>query len=357
VTLSVVIRRLNQLRHVEGAIRAAHARGHKVVLECWPSGLSGGPKDAEQPSLSRVPRRFDRWAQVQYGDASNVYLADAILVPSALGLDIRRQTGTVLAALQTTWSDLIRLDTDLWDVVYSWSKNWARWWADAHQGWYPGNIVPVGLPIAEHLYWQDPRLTDISQRTVLYFPFPFDTHDMSAMLRWGYRYLPWGDRAVVRAARKCADRLGWPLVIKSRPKTTLPAYSRERADVIVEGDQPGEPTAFHMMTQAGLFIHHNSAGVVEAGALGRPAINVSPWGWSAYEGRGSDFEPMGPFSFYSWIGISESYRPGFGMVFNPFEVDQAERERYCGRFIGGTHFNVGDRILNDLEERVARRKS
>lgn len=337
MTLCVIIRRLNQLRHVEHTMRAALARGHGVVIEV-PDSHPGGSKESERATVERIPLRYHKLGEVVRRIHEE---PDAILVPSALDLRHIIHGPAVIAALQTTYSDMVYLHTEKFDVVYSWSPYWRSW----NKG-NPENVVTVGLPAEDVLLdlWGRPPLIDGPY--ILYYPFPFLGRSEHPLYRWS----PFGDLSTVIAARQLADRKGAKLVVKARRKTILPLHTRKLADHIFY-DEPGEAIGLHLMAHAKGFIHHCSSGAVEAVAAGIPAINVAPTWWDEYSDRGRAFSPTGPESFYVWPGISTLWRRG-PMVLPPFIPANSDDYRtvYAQKAFAG----VGTRIIMDLEERVER---
>ena len=356
--IGFLIRRMNQFPHVEGTLREAVSRKHEAHILCRQGSAS---KDGTSPHL--FPKRAQGMAEIHKPCDTRPDL-DAVVVPSALGFNIPAGAGRpIRVALQTTWSDLIHLPALDWDVVYTWSPLWGRAWHDAHPDQVATNMVPVGLPIAEQTNWLRPGdarelygLPKWPAKFLLYYPFPFDTHDMNPWLRWGYRYSPWGDRSVVRECRRIADQYAWPLVVKSRKKTTVPKYTRDRADVIVEDAMPGEASGLQIMMLSHLLVHHRSIGAGEAAAAGVRAVCVSPRGWTAYAGRGDSFD-MKEGSFFNWSGVSSFLRPGLGFNLDGHlaPVNMIERTRFIYRYLGEPDFKVGHRIITDLEVRLARR--
>lgn len=347
--LGIFLRRINQWKHCEGTARAAKKRGHDVYVLCW--GVPGPKEVARRHNLpSRVVEEYTVLDPNEIWPKMN-----AMVVPSALDIVLTRGHADVLSALQTTWSDLIYLHPEAWDVVYTWSALWGDWWRQANlypsNQTLPSNFVPVGLPVAEHLKWMPPPPADWT-KSILYYPFPFggsSGHKLGVGMRWWYRYN--GDQAIVRAARRAADRAGCPLVVKAREKTLVPAYTRARADVFISDDVPGEPTGLQLLTQAGLLIHHCSSAVAEAAFAHVPAINVVPDRWNAYDGRGPDFDPKLENNFYSWPGVSERH---VGRPFESWPISEKGRKAYIERYLGSTNLDVGDRIVQDLEQRVQR---
>lgn len=374
MTVGLLLRRLNQLPHIEGVARALAARGHRAALLLAP--MPGAGKAWLRPEPTRVPARWREWAEICPLDKSPAL--DALVVPAPLGDLGPLPPAHVRAALQTSVSDLLALgEPKAWDVIYGWSEAWRGFWAQgqrwasfarpSHEFDFERRFVAVGMPLAEHLTWTDPEEVRKAYGlppgpSVLYLPFPFGAHRKSWRLRWGYRLSPWGDRATVRAVRRYADRVGAQLVVALRRKVDNPGYVRAAADVVVEGEA-AEPTVLRLLTCARLLVHHLSSAVAEAAAAGVPAMGVLPDGWTAYKGRGEAFEPARDswmdgchvYRFYDWPAVAHTVSPRQArwLAGGPQlpTIGQADRAAYLARFVGGEPFQTGARIVEDLERR------
>ena len=351
MTLGLYVRRLNQIRFVEGVARAAHARGHRVLLLLDQRGSREGPKGEEWPDPEKVPERWRTWATVLPFDRLHIGL-DAIVVPAPLGVDPADlpSGAKVYAGLQTNVTDVTRLaEPWRWSVVYTWSKAWAL------MGCKPvppsgqmSTFRAIGHPLADMLPTIDRaevrRTFGLPDRPiVLYFPFPFGAHEQPWRLRYLYRWAPWGDRATVRAVRAFCDRQGAALVVKSRAKTEVPGYLRRAADVVVERDEPGEATSLRLLSVADLLVHHLSSGAMEALLVGVPSLYIRPDGWLAYDEHlrllGSEF-------------YGTEWRPGAMDIPSRRGWNAGLDATRRARYLGPEPFAAGQRIVDDLEERV-----
>ena len=370
MTLGVLVRRLNQVPWIEGTVRAALARGHRVVL-LLDDRDAGGPKGVLAPTAGRLPARFRAWAEVRRWPAPTARL-DAVLVPGPIAWRAEElPKARIRAGLQTSWSDVMHLAAaaaDQWSAVYAWSSSWARFWTDSHgTAGAPTTFVPVSHPLAEHLGWLDRDAIRAQygippdRRVVLFLPFPFGAHEQPWRLRWGYRVAPWGDRAVVRAVRDYCDRQNATLVVMDRYKVDTPGYTKRAADVFVEHADPAEPTVLKLLSVSQLMVHHLSAAVAEAAAAGVTALSVKPKHWTAYERRGdipsfsTTTEPWETDSFYAWAGMCYLAQPhvaGALLRAGAWVIPPPGRQSYVDLFLGGEPFNAGARSLDDLEKRV-----
>lgn len=399
MNLGVHLSRLSQLPQTEGVVREAAHRRHRVWL-LLDTALAGGPKADQMPSSVQIPARFARWAE--FISVTPTGLSGVV---AALGLDWlvmgyaphlpgwRPPGATRLAFLQGAVTDLAMLDDPgRWDRVYAWSQTWRAIW----RHWSLRSLenvsemdrafLPVGFPLGEHLAWINPGAVRATfglgdKPVVILLPFPFhpNTRSLWADAVWG---MPWPfvatDRRFVRALRGFCDRAGALLVVKGRPKTPLRSYVREAADVVVEADEPGEPTALRLLTCATLLVHFCSLGVTEAAAAGVLALCLtpSPRQWPQYSGRMAgasrpgrragalpELDPHALWNLYYWSGVSSVSgirRPGEAIsALDTAEVllggvafgrdSYVNRVCYVDRFLGGEPFRAGARVVEDME--------
>ena len=375
--LGVHVSRLSQLPHMEGLVRAASARQYHVSL-LLDTALAGGPKADQVPWPAHVPVRFARWA-----DLISVTPEGMVQLVAGLRLDwlvmgyaphlAGWSPRTRLAFVQGAVTDFMGVSNPWrWDRVYAWTDDW---WLQTWSAWAPRDmnqlgamdraVRGVGMPMADHLAWIDPaevrRTFGFGDKpVVLLLPFPFhaNTRCLWADLVWGG---PWPgvptDRAFVRALRGYCDRVGALLVVKARSKVATRAYLRRAADVVVEADEPGEPTLLRLLTVASLMVHAYSTATAEAAAAGVPALCLAPGPrqWPAYRHRLGlrGFLP-GEDGFYGWSGVSERHRPAAAIealrrgTHVPHMVTE-RRQSYIARFLGGEPFRAGARMLDDME--------
>ena len=373
--LGVHVSRLSQLPHMEGLIRAASARHHQVSL-LLDTALAGGPKADQVPWPAHVPVRFARWA-----DLISVTPEGMVQLVAGLRLDwlvmgyAPHLAGwcppTRLAFVQGAITDLMGIhDPWRWDRIYGWAEAWLDIWS----AWAPRDMNQagamrrafraVGMPVAEHLAWIDPAevrqtfgLGDKPVILLLPFPFHANTRCLWADLVWGG---PWPgvptDRAFVRALRGYCDRAGALLVVKARPKVEMRAYLRRTADLVIEADEPGEPTLLRLLTTASLMVHAYSTAAAEAVAAGVPAfcLTPTPRQWPAYRHR-LGLHGFRPYEdgFYGWPEVSTRHRPADAIEALRQATGLPRRlgrlEPYIFRFLGGEPFEAGRRILDDLE--------
>lgn len=398
--LGLVVRRLNQLPHVEPIARAAHARGHAVTLFLDQRGPKEGPKAAQWPDPAKIPPRWQPfatlaawstdphrllwipgaqswwWDSRERGvmpDPDALVVAGPIAYTDGLGLP----PGVLCAALQTSWSDMAWL-SGAWDVAYAWSP----WWRAAMDQYQratgrtaalsrTGNpldrvpVVPVGFPPADHLAWIDRdavrRRFGLPATRPVYVlaPFPFRAHDRQGWrLRWLYRYSPVGDALTLATLRRAVDEQGGVLVVKSRPKTSLPRSTRRAADLVVEDAEAGEPTMLELLSVAAGAVGFYSTTVLESVAAGCPWLCLAPPVWPAYGDRLGrawweplhSAPPMVTKLPLTWLGV-----PPLASVGWPPSADicAARRERYVRDYLGGEPFRAGERVVEDLEARVS----
>jgi len=390
--LGLLVRRLNQLPHVQPVARAAKERGHEVVLVLDQRGAATGAKASQTPMWHRLPSRwFGMVAGMRVWKTWDTEAdLDALLVPGGIAytpaeLDAAFPDVPRLA-LQTAWSDLLWLG-GTWDAVYCWSDWWrvqAREYFRAFGRAIPHRrggssvdlapVIPVGYPLMDVL-----NDTPLYERTAIrrrlgvpdgrpvyvLAPFPFDSHDRQGWrLKWAYRYL--GDAATVEAIRNAVTAQGGVLVVKSRPKTTLPGWTRAAADLVIEDAEAGEPTMLHLLAIADGAVGFYSMSVLEAAAAGCPWLCLAPTRWPAYGDRlgQSWWEPLHhaapvstrvPLSAWRAPTMFHDDRHSTALAW-PDRASLrylAGREQYVRTFLGP--MNAGERIVADLEARIGTR--
>lgn len=382
--LAILLTRTSQLPHFEGTIRAAAARGHEVVL-LLDASLRGGPKGDQAPDATLLPPRFQICIVRELDDSRAVPDAlgrekpDALLYTHAPGLtpELMRSDGWggVVARLQADWSTLMGLapaEVAGLTRVYGFTPHWIRWWADWH------NAIPsiledrfcaVGMPLAEHLTWIEPK--DVRRRLdlpdgqpfVVYLQFPADT-------------LPWGwwthgvyggrwpgvatERAVARRIRIWCNREDMLLVVKARRKNPVGRWLEALADRVVY-DEPGEPGALGLLAGGPLaLVHHLSFAAAEAVAAGVFAYCLSPQPPEripayAQRLRRPEFSANpDSASLYRFTGCSAALTPRAFIdllwdVRRPHPIDEQSRQAYLDQFVGP--LDAGRRIVEDLEKR------
>ena len=355
--LAVYIRRLNQARHVEAAIREASARGHEVTLILDDQG-EVGPKAGERARPEFVPARFAEWCRLApQGSAAAAEPFDALLVAGGINLDWQRlPSSRIRIVVQGSVSDFLRLEPARWDLVCCWSAWWAEAWASVASAPDQSRIAricrPVGFPVA------DCAVSQLSgPPTVVYLPFAGGPRLVRARYAW------WDEPRIVRALAAYCRTRGASLVVKSRAKTPVSAALRRVADEVIETDQPGEPTLWRLLTQVavgrqGLLVHHMSTGVAEAAAAGVQSLGIMPYGWdwpSDDRVQVPDLLPHG--GFYHWRGLSQLVRPDAARFLFSNDADLLapppgdSLAAYRSRFLGPR--GAGLNIVKALEEATA----
>lgn len=356
--LAVYVRRLNQLRHVEAAVREASVRGHEVTLVLDDQG-EVGPKAGERARLEYVPARFAKWCQlVQHWSTAAPDYYDALLVAAGLDLDwLRLPKARTTSVIQGSVSDLLRLEPTRWDLVFCWSLWWAEAWASVVSAPDHERVARicrhVGLPVGD----LDGPLRVSGLGTVVYLPFMGGSRLVRA------RYVLWDQLRLLTALRDYCDRHRAWLVVKSRAKTPADARLRGVADTVIEADEPGEPTLWRLLASAaagggGLLVHHMSTGAAEAAAAGVQSLGIMPYGWdwpSDNRVQIPDLMPHG--GFYHWRGLSQVVRPDAARFLFSNDADLLARPlggslaAYRSKFLGPR--GAGLNIVKALEEATA----
>lgn len=373
MTLGILVLRLNHLRHVEGIARAAAARGHRVWLYLDQHQPRMGPKASEFPDPARVPARWHQWATlvplIGQRRWDIIPPKDALIMPAnAINPRNTPLTIPIIAGVQTTMTELLWMDPRGWSVIYGWSPIWEEWWhrRQAQHRLWPA-FVPVGLPVAEHLTWFDPA--DARRRAelpagatvVTVLPFPFAARPTDWRTHILYRY--WGYKRTVRTLRAYCDRLGAMMVVQARGKTPVPSYLRDAADRVFDSPEAGEPTLLHLMTVSHLVVHAMSMSVLEATAVGVPTLGIVPRTWPAYDRHAAMAADLAPWQspgrgIYSYRGVAWFAPPEWVEDWYRDHptlpvVDPTQRRAYLEKYAAVEPFNAGERIVMDLERRVA----
>lgn len=387
VKLAVLITRKSQLPHFEGTIRAAAARGHEVLL-ILDTRLLGGPKADQAPEYASLPPRFLPWlwrarevrdGRMEFLSSVDGVLdydqADALLYTHAPGFIMRAWHG-VVARLQCDWSTLMSLtpkEVAGLTRVYGWTPHWVRWWAEWH-GVNPTllqeRFVAVGMPLAEHLTWINPKearkALDVpdGQPFIIYLQFPSDT------LRWSWwTHGVYGgrwpgvatERAVARKVRIWCNREDILFVVKARQKNPVRPWLRDLADRVVY-DEPGEPGALRLLAAGPVaLVHHLSTAAAEAVAAGvwayclapRPPERIPPYA-KRLQMEAFSANPDSR-SFYRFPGCSSALTPREFIdllwdVRRPRPLEESDRRAYVERYVGPEPFDAGLRIVEDLEK-------
>jgi hypothetical protein len=172
----------------------------------------------------------------------------------------------------------------------------------------------------------------------------------------------WNDPNIVNAIRRFCDRNGAYLLVKSRTKTPIPAYTRAVADRCVydEGFYPA--TVLEALSIASLSIGYYSTSVFESIALGVPSLCVTYTAGDYLEENAGHFlrfytpEEGGPFQFRgvsTAASIPEALDLLSSRTLSDFAMDPRARQRYVERFLCHTSGNSGARTIDAVEQLLA----
>jgi hypothetical protein len=174
---------------------------------------------------------------------------------------------------------------------------------------------------------------------------------------WRRAWTETSERHVVRAARAFCDRNGAFLLVKSRVKTPIPAYTQAIADKCVYDESYYPPTIIEALSIANLCISHYSASVLEAAALGVPNLCVA---FTAEDYLGSDAEAYRSFDafftrdrggVFEFEGVSRTMAACEAVAeigsrsLSDFHVDPAARRAYVEKFIGQVDGEAAARLI------------
>lgn len=418
--LGILIRRLNQLKHVRSLVVAARHRGATVTMVIEDDGtVVGGPKAHDAPTVARIAAVLSSWgvpADVprptrRVLDMAEQHRLDALVVIGRYPGDYRPRR-CVVAMLQTAWGDLMGVGRPdgryatmgrpaRWDLILGWSETWRRWWH--HPSWeraasdaraFDARFLAVGSTLTDAASCVPSRQRH-GERRLLYLPFPFGAVPRAVWTHGVYRWLwpfgllaapfahvgkqngtpfadadngsawtdawrGWNDRAVVRGLRAFCDRHGAAFVVKSRPKTPVPRYLRDVADVLVDRDTPGRATCMELAAQSDLVVHFYSMAVVEAAAVGTPWVTpwLCPGRWPPYATRSTRDalgSPMPWWRLYEWpelgeVGHLSDLAEGWSARSWPGGPDADALARYRTEILGMGPRSAADRVLDALAE-------
>ena len=415
--VAVLIRRTPEYRLFAPVIDAGLARGWEV--ECWHdySQSSVGLKGYQFPSIESVPAlRNGRPVVRSYQGRAELRAwltemqTDAVVAgetaDGAIGLPL--PTPRPLWVYQQYGLDSIvgkSPESILACDLLAW---YSRWWhecagayyaseglvpdRDAYLGEAAARTVFVGLPELDaaplvdrdevRRRWGIPH----KQPVVVLFPFPQGVGrgtfwpkricaEPSRLRQLGsiavyrrFEYLRhvmngWNDPNVVKAIRRFCDRNGASLLVKSRAKTPIPAYTSSVADRCLYDESYYPATVLEALSIASLSIGYYSNTVFESVALGVPNLCVTyraedyleddPGYFSRY------YSPVegGPFQFggvSTAASIPEALELLSTRALADFAMDQRARTRYVERFLSHTSGDAGARTMDAVEQTLNR---
>lgn len=322
MTLAVWLRRLSHLPWLEGTLRAAAIRGVRVlgVLD-----RSAHHPLKPAPSFGALPPRVRGLAEWTTPTDPELARADVILSAGPSG-DFTEASAPSAPGetVQTEWG----AGKFLPPVTLTWDR--------------------IGYPLADTITWTDPgevrRTHALSRPVLLVLPFPHASTRRSA---WSLYWRYWGERALSRALRACADRHGWLLVVKSRPKTPVPGHLARVADRVIGADEPGEATTLRLLAHTAFLVHYYSTAAVEAVWRNVPALCIAPSAsqWPAYAPHAQwsgfyDLFSLGrvlpPAQSIRWLAQAENVAP---------PMNAPSRSAYLSRLFGSPRLDSGRRIL------------
>ena len=408
--VAVLIPRDAQYKLFAPVIEAALARGWEV--ECWHdySQLRDGAKGYQFPAIETVPpfrngtpvvrtyqgtRELTTWLAGMRADvviSSGVYRLERPL-PARRPLLVCQQY--FIDSLAWAGPEGV-LD---WDLLALYS----RWWLDWSAGLFEaegllGNAdvylrqaeersAYVGLPELDAVSSIDPA--EVRERwgipphqpVVVLFPFPQGVgRDVfwprricgegnrlkqlaNIVAHRRFEYWPhirhgWNDANVVKALRRFCDRHGACLLVKSRQKTPVPAYTDALADRCLYDERYYPATILEALSIASLSVSYYSNSVFESVALGVPHLCVT-YTAEDYNGAASNYfsrfytpEEGSAFQFRgvstAW-SIRETLDRLPGRTLEDFAIDPAARQRYIEKFLTHDARDGGVRTVDAIQ--------
>jgi hypothetical protein len=182
-----------------------------------------------------------------------------------------------------------------------------------------------------------------------------------------FEYLPdvwhgWNDHNVVKALRAFCDRSGAYLLVKSRQKTPVPAYTEALADRCVYDERHYPATVLEALSIASLSVSYLSNSVFESAGLGVPNLCLT------YRAEDYNGQPLNHFSHYyaateggpfqfdgvstAW-SIRETLERLPARTLTDFAMDPDARSRYLDKFLTADA-GAGARTMAAIEQALGR---
>jgi hypothetical protein len=410
--LAFLIQRRNYYRLLGPVVERALARGWDT--ECWEAGgeVLKGRRALEQrealPAFRQGrPRRREYAGEGGLSRLLAETSPDVVvtlrpppgLTPGGrarwLGLQYTLDIGGMVDTAGHTPFDAIGVHTEHWrsraaDSLRILESNRARALGQepvpvddaAVQATLRRRATVVGFPEMDQFHAIDPvavrrRLgLDPERPVVVYCPFPFLSNPRTFWVRHVYgarrlhqrlattlgpgrRYAPhvtggWDDRGVVKAVRAFCDANGAALVVKARPKDSVPSYLAGAAERVLYEQTDYPATILELMSVASLCLHFFSTVAYEATYAGVPSICVTADGddlgfppiwreWFLSTALGSSFSFPGvtyPLSVEQMVADFPRRRLA------EFPLEPAARAHYLEKFVGFDDGKASDRLLD-----------
>jgi hypothetical protein len=188
------------------------------------------------------------------------------------------------------------------------------------------------------------------------------------VMRRRFEFLPdimhgWNDRNVVRAIREFCDRNDAFLLVKSRPKTPIPAYLEACADLTMYDESHYPATILEALSIASLCVSFYSSAVTEAVPLGVPHLCVA-FDMANYfdvdataRARALRLYNRQPGGMYQWegaawtVGIDEAIGALPSKTLDDYAMQPAARRTYVEKFMTCDDRRASVRLLDAIESR------
>lgn len=408
--IAFLIPRDAQYRLLAPVIEAALQRGWTV--ECWHdySQLTGGHKAYLFPSVDTMPTfRNGRPEAKPYQGPRELTIwlremrADVVVFADYNAFELPLPERRPLVVCHQHFIDSLAFHGPegvlAWDLLALFSSWWLDWTvnlfqlegqlSDAHafrQRAEAASAV-VGLPeldaaelvdpVAVRRKWNIPE----SKPVVVLLPFPqgvgrqafwprricAEPSRMKQLLHmaasrrfeyWRDVYHGWNDANVVKALRAFCDRNGAFLLVKSRRKTPIPAYTEALADLCVYDEQYYPATILEALSIASLSVSYYSNSVFESVALGVPHLCVT---YSAKDYNEKDAHFFSTFytpdegSAFQFAGaarawtIAETIKRLPAASFADFAMESDARSAYMRKFVTHDDRKGGGHMMDAIE--------
>lgn len=402
-------------------------KGWRVFLFCdyrqKPSDL--GYKADQFPAVEKIPRfkgkpdiiAFDNIRQLAMDILKNnvrvFFVVNFHPIVGQLREILKKEDFSFTAVEQQYFLELLIFGKDLsnTDVVYSYSKNWVKWWKEHIERYNLVNEdsrgslfkqieekgVVVGVPEADQVKDFDDLAIrrkygiDDNKKVVVLLPFPWYGHRFPLISRsslWTHiiykpesaffkmlrllRYRCWdfwpdirkgvSDLEVTSAIRTFCDRNDALLIVKGRRKNPVAKHLTKMANHLFFDEKYYPFTTLELLFIADLSIGFWTMAIMESILAQTPSICLVPecgsiWPECEDFDFGADFSPK-PGSFYNFKGVVYNENVGdfifsFGQkTFQDYKLNPGKRDEFIKKFLGYSDCRACERIYEDLCQRL-----
>ena len=232
-----------------------------------------------------------------------------------------------------------------------------RWGIPPHQPVVVLFLFPQG--VGRNVFWPQQICAEPSRLKQI-----FNIVKRGRFEYWPHVWHGWNDLNVVRALRRFCDRNGAYLLVKSRRKTPVPAYTQALADRCIYDESFYPATVLEALSIASLSVGYYTTSVFESVALGVPHLCLT-YASRDYNGsdsnyfvrfytpeEGSAFQSRGVTTAWS---ISEALSRLPTSALGEFAMDVGAQDRYIEKFLTHNAGDGGTRAAEAIERAMCRR--